>query len=309
MSLIQTVRLRNVKRLFAVLNEDRSDWEVILIRALNELVAHGCQGLEWLVLDHKHALREASAPDESLMLHPISLTDPDIDADLEAMAVMLDKDFENLTHLAITLHQGALVDGIKFQGHSCSGADMQIHEWYIRNVQSTPGYCPQPTGWGYATGQNGRVRRSLIRYTKSSLPQGEDFQAEVASVQEPPALDLTDAEKETNGLGVVVGLLLPLHCETPVGINLVRAFNAETGHVIPHQAGCLLVIRPLWRNNGEFHVLYKYDEHRPLRLSMKLPRTLADSHLVYYDEWATSLKGPMKLDSVTKGWRRNITSF
>ncbi|KAF5247983.1 hypothetical protein FANTH_6264 [Fusarium anthophilum] len=127
-----------------------------------------------------------------------------------------------------------------------------------------------PTGWGYATGQN-------------------DFQSEVASVQEPPALDLMDAEKETNGV--------------------TSAFNAETGHVVPHQAGCLLVIRPLWRNNGEFHVLYKYDEHRPLRLSMKLPRALADSHLVYYDEWATSLKGPMKLDSVTKGWRRDITSF
>ncbi|KAF5571310.1 hypothetical protein FPHYL_622 [Fusarium phyllophilum] len=57
-----------------------------------------------------------------------------------------------------------------------------------------------PIGWGYVTGQNGRVRRSLIRYKKSSLPQGEDFQAEVASVQDLLALDLTDAEKETDGI-------------------------------------------------------------------------------------------------------------
>ncbi|KAF5625880.1 uncharacterized protein FTJAE_9863 [Fusarium tjaetaba] len=142
-----------------------------------------------------------------------------------------------------------------------------------------------PTGWGYATGQNGRVRRSLIRYKKSSLPQGEEFQAEVASVQDPQALDLADTKKSQ--LGVVIS--------TSSG-----TFDAETGHVVPYQAGCLLVIRPLWRNNGEFHVLYKNDEHRPIRLSMKLPRASADSHLVYYDEWTTSLKGPMKLNSVPK---------
>ncbi|KAF5971362.1 hypothetical protein FCOIX_9910 [Fusarium coicis] len=133
----------------------------------------------------------------------------------------------------------------------------------------------------------------------ASLPQGEDFQAEVASVQDPLALDLTDPKKETDGvipnpLGVVVGLLLPLNCQTPVDINLVGTFDAGTGHVVPYQAGCLLFIRPLLRNNGEFHVLYKNVEHRPLRLSMKLLRTSAD--LIYYDEWTTFPKGPMKLD-------------
>ncbi|EWG42917.1 hypothetical protein FVEG_04603 [Fusarium verticillioides 7600] len=138
---------------------------------------------------------------------------------------------------------------------------------------------------------------------KASLPQGEDFQAEVASVQDLLALDLTDPEKEIDGvilsqLGVVVGLLLPLNCQTPVDINLVGTFDAGTGHIVPYQAGCLLFIRPPWRNNGEFHVLYKNDEHRPLRLSMKLLRTSAD--LIYYDEWTTSPKGPMKLDSVPK---------
>ncbi|KAG5750250.1 hypothetical protein H9Q69_001057 [Fusarium xylarioides] len=170
-----------------------------------------------------------------------------------------------------------------------------------------------PTGWGYATGHNGRVRRSLIRYKKSSLPQGEDFQAEVAwSCPESPQTAIapsSETERCTGlhkrQLGVTVGLLLPLHYQTPVGINLVGTLDAETGHVIPYQAGHLFVIRPLWRNNGEFHVLYKNDDHRPVRLSMKLPRALADSHLVYYDEWTTSLKGPMKLDSVPK----KMTSF
>ncbi|KAF5606097.1 hypothetical protein FPCIR_198 [Fusarium pseudocircinatum] len=146
------------------------------------------------------------------------------------------------------------------------------------------------TGLVYATGQDGRVR--------------------LASVQDLQALDLTDAEKETYGvilrqLGVMVGLLLPLHYQTPVGINLVETFDAEIGHVIPYQDGCVFIIRPLGRNNGEFRVLYKNDEHRPLLLSMKLPRASADSHLIYYDEWTTSLKGPMKLDSVPK----KITSF
>ncbi|KAF5695304.1 hypothetical protein FGLOB1_14057 [Fusarium globosum] len=169
-----------------------------------------------------------------------------------------------------------------------------------------------PTGWGYATGQNSRARRSLIRYKKSSLPQGEDFEAEVTSVQEPPALDLTDTEKETDGatpsqLGVLVGLLLPLHYKTPKDINLVGTFDAETGHVVPYQAGCLLVIRPLWRNKGEFHVLYKNDEHQPLRLSMRLPRQWADSHMVYYDEWATSLRGPLKNEQVKICDRVNVS--
>ncbi|CVK87333.1 uncharacterized protein FMAN_05608 [Fusarium mangiferae] len=77
-NLIQTVRFPNLKRLFAVLNEDRADWGVVPVRTLNELVACRCQGLEWLVLDHKHTLRETSAPDESLMIHPVSLADLDI---------------------------------------------------------------------------------------------------------------------------------------------------------------------------------------------------------------------------------------
>jgi hypothetical protein len=71
----------------------------------------------------------------------------------------------------------------------------------------------------------------------------------------------------------------------------------------------LLAICPLGRNLGEFHVLYKKDKHQQLRLSVILPRAVAKSHLVYYDEWATSLRGPMKLDPVTKNWRREITSF
>lgn len=74
-SLIRTVRFPNLKRLFAVLNEDRADWGVIPVRTPNELVARRCQGLEWPVLDHKHTLRETSAPDESLMPHPVSLAD------------------------------------------------------------------------------------------------------------------------------------------------------------------------------------------------------------------------------------------
>ncbi|CZR38941.1 uncharacterized protein FPRO_05867 [Fusarium proliferatum ET1] len=130
-SLIRTVRFPNLKRLSAVLNEDRAGWGVIPVRTLNELIARRCHGLEWLVLDHKHTLREASAPDESLMMHPASLADLDIDVDHEDMAVMLEKDFERLTHLAVTLRQGTLIDGIKFQGYSCSGANMQIHKWYI----------------------------------------------------------------------------------------------------------------------------------------------------------------------------------
>jgi hypothetical protein len=58
MSLIRTVRFRNVKGLFAVLNEDSSDWRVMPVRALNGLITRTCQGLEWLVLGHKHPLDE-----------------------------------------------------------------------------------------------------------------------------------------------------------------------------------------------------------------------------------------------------------
>lgn len=58
MSLIRTVKFRNVKGLFAVLNEDSSDWRVMPVRALNGLIARTCQGLEWLVLGHKHTLYE-----------------------------------------------------------------------------------------------------------------------------------------------------------------------------------------------------------------------------------------------------------
>ncbi|PNP84891.1 hypothetical protein FNYG_01715 [Fusarium nygamai] len=256
---------------------------------------------------------KTSAPDESLMLHPVSLAVLGTDVYLEAMVVVLEKDFERLTHLAITLRQGTLIDGIKFQGLSFlknyeNPLILIIYSECPVNIRILP---LNPTGLVYATGQDGRVRRSLIREEKkASLPQGEDFQAEVASVQDPLALDLTDTEKETDRvilsqLGVVVGLLLPLNYQTPVDINLVGTFDAETGHVVPYQVGCLLVIRPLWRNNGEFHVLYKNYEHRPLRLSMKLPRASADSHLIYYDEWTTSLKSPMSLDSVPK----KITSF
>ncbi|KAF4497252.1 hypothetical protein FAGAP_6603 [Fusarium agapanthi] len=217
---------------------------------------------------------------------------------------MLEKDFERLTHSAITLRQGTLIVGIKLQvlkNHD-NPLILIIYSECPVNIRILP---LTPLAVVMLLGRTVEFDVLSSVKKKSSLPQGENFQAEVASVQDPPALDLTDAEKKTNGvtpnqLGVVVGLLLPLHYETPVGINRIGNFDAETGHVVTYQAGCLLVIHPLGRNHGEFHFLYKYDEHRPLRLSMKLPRALADSHLVYYDEWATSLKGPTKLYSVTK---------
>ncbi|KAG9500965.1 hypothetical protein J7337_006646 [Fusarium musae] len=161
----------------------------------------------------------------------------------------------------------------------------------------------EPTGLVYTTEQDGRVRRSLIRVEKGVAASGRRLPSGSGVCTGSPGSHLTDPEKEIDGvilsqLGIVVGLLLPLNCQTPVDINLVGTFDAGTGHVVPYQAGCLLFIRPPWRNNGEFHVLYKNDEHRPLRLSMKLLRTSAD--LIYYDEWTTSPKGPMKLDSVPK---------
>ncbi|KAG7417638.1 hypothetical protein Forpe1208_v005104 [Fusarium oxysporum f. sp. rapae] len=96
-----------------------------------------------------------------------------------------------------------------------------------------------PSGWSYATEQSSRARRSLIRHKRSPRPQGEDFRGEVTSVQEPPpGLDLTDAKKETdevipNQLGVMVGLLLPLHYHIPKDSNLIGTFEPDTGHVIP----------------------------------------------------------------------------
>ncbi|KAJ0154071.1 Sphingoid long-chain base transporter RSB1 [Fusarium oxysporum f. sp. albedinis] len=90
-----------------------------------------------------------------------------------------------------------------------------------------------PSDWSYATERSSRARRSLIRHKRSPRPQGEDFQGEVTSVQDLTGLDLTDAKKETDGLGVMVGLLLRLHYHTPKGSNLVGTFEPYTGHVIP----------------------------------------------------------------------------
>ncbi|KAI7765806.1 hypothetical protein LZL87_000919 [Fusarium oxysporum] len=75
-----------------------------------------------------------------------------------------------------------------------------------------------PSGWSYATEQSSRARRT------------------------PPGLDLTDAKKETdevipNQLGVMVGLLLPLHYHIPKDSNLVGTFEPDTGHVIPRWRG------------------------------------------------------------------------
>ncbi|TVY77147.1 hypothetical protein Focb16_v006623 [Fusarium oxysporum f. sp. cubense] len=92
--------------------------------------------------------------------------------------------------------------------------------------------------WSYATEQSSRARRSLIRHKRSPRHQGEDFQGEVRSVQDPTGLDLSDAKKEADGvipnqLGVMVGLLLRLHYHTPKDSNLVGTFETDTGHVIP----------------------------------------------------------------------------